>query len=73
MSITFVLLKDFGLFVRGISIQEEFSELLYRSFKGVPSGLRPFLTTESPLKTMKNAFYFTLKILFVLEILKFLS
>ena len=41
--------------------------------KGVLSGLRQFLATESPLKTMKNAFYFTLKALFVLEIFKFLS
>ena len=29
--------------------------------------------TESPLKITKNAFYFTLKALFVLEIFKFLS
>ena len=28
---------------------------------------------ESPLKMMKNAFYFILKVLFVLKILKFLS
>ena len=28
---------------------------------------------ESPLKEMKNAFYFILKALFVLKILKFLS
>ena len=28
---------------------------------------------ESPLKMMKNAFYFILKALFVLEIFKFLS
>ena len=31
------------------------------------------MITESPLKMMKNAFYFTLKALFVLKILKFLS
>ena len=30
------------------------------------SGLRQFLTLESPLKMMKNAFYFMLKALFVL-------
>ena len=29
--------------------------------------------TESPLKMMKNAFYFILKALFILKILKFLS
>ena len=31
------------------------------------------MITESPLKMMKNAFYFTLKALFVLKIFKFLS
>ena len=41
--------------------------------KGALSGLRQFLITESPLKMMKNAFYFTLKALFVLKILTFLS
>ena len=41
--------------------------------KGALSGLRQFLATESPLKMMKNAFYFTLKALFVLKIFKFLS
>ena len=42
-------------------------------FKGVLSGLRQFLATETPLKMMKNTFYFTLIILFALKILKFLS
>ena len=41
--------------------------------KGALLGLRQFLVTESPLKMMKNAFYFTLKPLFVLKISKFLS
>ena len=41
--------------------------------KGALSGLRQFWATESPLQTMKNAFYFTLKALFVLKIFKFLS
>ena len=40
--------------------------------KGALSGLRRFLSTETPLKLMKNAFYFTLKALFVLKILIFL-
>ena len=44
-----------------------------RLFIGAPSGLRKFLATESPLKMMKNAFYFTSKTLFVLKIFKFLS
>ena len=43
------------------------------SFKGPLSGLRQFLATESPLKTMKKAAYFTSKTLSVLKILKFLS
>ena len=41
--------------------------------KGTLSGLRQLLATESPLKMMKSAFYFTLKSLFVLKIFKFLS
>ena len=43
------------------------------TFKGALSGLRQSLATESPLKMIKNAFYFTLKALFVLKIFKFLS
>ena len=46
---------------------------LISNFKGALSGLRQFLATESPLKTMKYAFYFTSKALFVLKIFKFLS
>ena len=41
--------------------------------KGTLQVLRQFLTTESPLKMMKNVFYFTLKALFVFKIFKFLS
>ena len=36
------------------------------------SGLRQFIATESPLKMVKNAFYFTLKVFFILKIFKFL-
>ena len=43
------------------------------SFKGALSGLGQFLATESPLKMMKNGFYFTSKALVVLKIFKFLS
>ena len=44
-----------------------------KSFKkGALSGLRRFLANESPLKMMTNAFYFTLKALFVLKISKYL-
>ena len=39
--------------------------------KGALSGLRQFLSTESPLKMMKNAFYFTSKALSVLKKLNF--
>ena len=42
-------------------------------FKSALPGLRPFLTTESPLKMMKNTFCFTSKVLFDLKIFKFLS
>ena len=36
-------------------------------------GLRQFLATKSPLKMMTNAFYFAVKAILVLKILKFLS
>ena len=42
------------------------------NFKGALSGLRQFLATESPLKMMKNAVYFTSKALFVLKIFNFI-
>ena len=40
---------------------------------GTLSGLRQFLAAEGPLKMMKNAFYFTSKAPFVLNIFRFLS
>ena len=43
------------------------------SIKGAFSGLTQFFAAESPLKMMKNAFYFTLKSLFVLQLFNFLS
>ena len=42
-------------------------------FKGALSSLRQILATESLLKLMKNAFYFTLKALLILKIFQFLS
>ena len=48
-------------------------KILERKLKGAFSGLTQFLAIESPLKMMKNDFYFTLKVLFVLKIFKFLS
>ena len=41
--------------------------------KGALPSLRQFLTTERSLKNDENAFYFTLKALFVLKIFKLLS
>ena len=35
--------------------------------KGALSNLRQFLATESSLKEVKNAFYFTFKVIFVLR------
>ena len=43
------------------------------TLKDAVEGLRQFLESESPLKKLKNAFYFTLKALFILKIFKFLS
>ena len=45
----------------------------FKLLKGILSGLRQFLAKESPLIMMKNAFYVTLKALFILKIFKFLS
>ena len=42
-------------------------------FKDLLPGLRQFLATESPLRMMKNAFYFISRTLFVFSIFKFLS
>ena len=42
------------------------------NFKGALKGLRQFLASQSPLKKMKNAFYFTLKAIFILKIFNFL-
>ena len=38
--------------------------------KSPPSGQRQFLATESPIKMMRNAFYFTSEAFFVLRIFK---
>ena len=43
-----------------------------RELKGPLSDLRQFLATESPLKMMKNDFYFILKVLFFLRYLIFI-
>ena len=49
------------------------SFLLLKYIKVALSSLRILLAAESPLKMMKNGFYFMLKALFVLKIFKFLS
>ena len=48
------------------------SKVAGKYLKGTVLGLRPFLAAESPLKMMKNAFYFASKAHFVLKIFKFL-
>ena len=44
-----------------------------KNVKDALQGLRHFLATGSPLKMMKNAFYFTFEAFFVLKMLNFLS
>ena len=51
----------------------EYENVCHNIIKGALSGLRQFLAAESPLKMIKNAFYFTSKALFVLKIFNFLS
>ena len=49
-----------------VSLTEKVIDFCYKVKDGL-SGLRQFSATESSLKMMKNAFYFTLKALFVLK------
>ena len=51
----------------------KFSYTLFSDIKRALSGLRQFLVTQGPSKMMKNAFYFSLKALFVIKIFKLLS
>ena len=53
-----------------LSVFDHFVEL---ALKGAISVLRQLLATESPLKMMKNTFYFTSKALSVLKIFELLS
>ena len=48
-----------------------FDVTIFNRLKGASSHLRQSLATESPLKMMKNAFYFSLKALFGLKIFRF--
>ena len=54
-------------------IFKRFQEVEVHGIIGALPSLRQFLATESPLKVMRNAFYFTLKAPLVLNIFKFLS
>ena len=47
--------------------------VIHVHLKDTLSGLKLFLAAKSHLKVIKNAFYFTLKAIFVLKIFKFLS
>ena len=58
-----------GLYISNLLSNHKFLNCL----KDALSGLRQFLATESPLKMMKNVFYFTSKALFVLKMFNFLS
>ena len=62
-NITFIVTQD-------LTLWQTLAEVW---LKDTLSGLRQFSPTESPLKMRKNAFYFTLKTLFVQKIFKFLS
>ena len=68
--ITAEIINFFSYFYRSIMAQT-------KHLKKAPLDLRQFLATERPLKMMKIAFYFTLKVLFVFKykykIFKFLS
>ena len=63
----------FNNFIKKENLVQVFSFELCEILKATPSSLRQFLTMESLLKMMKNAFYFTLKAFFVLKIFRFLS
>ena len=65
----FIQRQNFGV----QKLQRLYPKGLNQELKGTLSGLRQLLTTERPLKMMKNVFYFTSKAIFVLKIFKFLS
>ena len=71
-----IYLKNHKGYVRVCDYVQGYLQVFMASFK---VGLSPckkvcvIYFIESPLKIMKNAFYFTLKALFILKIFKFLS
>ena len=58
---------------KDIIVTEKNTHTHTHTVKCALSSLRQFLAIENPLKMIKNAFYFTLRALFVLKIFKFLS
>ena len=52
---------------------EWYKQIVGKTVKSALSDLKQFMAIESPLKMMKNAFYFPLKALLLLKIFKFLS
>ena len=66
--LNFVILSFFICLI--ISLHLSLNLLGAHLVNGALSGLRQFLAADSPLKMMKNAFYFTSKALFVLKIFK---
>ena len=57
------------MYVNSIELITEHVPLL----KGVLSDLREFLAIKSLLRMIENAFYFTLKYFFVLQMFEFMS
>ena len=51
-------------------IYQQTKVTIKRLLQRLTSGLRQFLVSESPLKTIKNDFYFTLKTIFVLNVIQ---
>ena len=64
-----------GETIHGVAYQQSFKRDfdIEKYLKSEVSSLRQFLLTESSLKLVKNAFYFTLKAVYNLKIFKFLS
>ena len=60
--------KPTSLWVASPQVNDSCGTVNLTIFKGALSDLRQSLKIESPLKMMKNAFYFTLKYLFALKI-----
>ena len=61
------------LYIASERQQQIIDELQLSKLLKAHSGLRKILATKSPLKMMKNTFYFTSKALVVLKIFKVLS